>query len=215
MKYSTKQIKKCLFFFIDEDSKRYPLEPVTQGDKVFATDGHAIIQIDKKMVRIPYYAHSRYDLHSVFPSYDDIDWTIVDVKKMKFILNTFHQLEDEMEEQSSTCAKCDGEGTIECDLGHDHDCDQCDGDGEMHVLMPTGKQIIDPHSVYYDGVNYFTYHQMSRVLDVVEVLGHDKFALKRIADKKPYLINSGPFMIAMMPVDVFDVNKFKIHQFEY
>lgn len=28
------------------------------------------------------------------------------------------------------CEDCNGDGVVECNLGHEHDCDKCDGEGE-------------------------------------------------------------------------------------
>jgi RecJ-like exonuclease len=28
------------------------------------------------------------------------------------------------------CDECGGKGYLECDLGHDHDCEECDGSGD-------------------------------------------------------------------------------------
>lgn len=29
----------------------------------------------------------------------------------------------------AVCSHCAGAGTVECDLGHEHECPRCDGDG--------------------------------------------------------------------------------------
>lgn len=33
------------------------------------------------------------------------------------------------------CIECDGEGTLECDLGHDHECEECQGEGEQPATL--------------------------------------------------------------------------------
>lgn len=34
-------------------------------------------------------------------------------------------------EDQRECDRCDGLGTEECNLGHDHECIECDGDGKL------------------------------------------------------------------------------------
>lgn len=31
----------------------------------------------------------------------------------------------------NACRECDGEGIVECNMGHEHDCPDCDGEGEV------------------------------------------------------------------------------------
>lgn len=38
--------------------------------------------------------------------------------------------------QRPKCETCSGTGSRECDLGHDHDCDKCDGDGRLGKRGP-------------------------------------------------------------------------------
>lgn len=35
---------------------------------------------------------------------------------------------------SVKCGRCDGYGAVECDLGHDHECEECDGNGAKGAL---------------------------------------------------------------------------------
>lgn len=34
-------------------------------------------------------------------------------------------------DKNTRCSYCDGQGYAECDLGHSHDCEECDGEGEF------------------------------------------------------------------------------------
>ena len=33
-------------------------------------------------------------------------------------------------DKDTRCSHCDGQGYAECDLGHSHDCEECDGEGK-------------------------------------------------------------------------------------
>lgn len=51
-------------------------------------------------------------------------------------------------EQVRRCFDCDGRGYHNCDLGHSHDCDPCDGSGKVtkeidEVLQDYARNIYD------------------------------------------------------------------------
>lgn len=39
-----------------------------------------------------------------------------------------------LDEEFEECSMCDGSGTHVCDCGHEHDCDECDGEGKFGNL---------------------------------------------------------------------------------
>lgn len=39
------------------------------------------------------------------------------------------------------CDTCDGSGEVTCDMGHDHDCDDCDG-GECIDEVPEARELV-------------------------------------------------------------------------
>ena len=44
------------------------------------------------------------------------------------------------------CPICDGSGYHECDLGHDHECEECGGNGStQRRLRPTDKEVKSTH----------------------------------------------------------------------
>lgn len=51
-------------------------------------------------------------------------------------------------EQVRRCFDCDGKGSHECDLGHSHDCNRCDGTGKVmkevdEVLQDYARKLYD------------------------------------------------------------------------
>lgn len=42
-----------------------------------------------------------------------------------------------------TCERCKGSGECECDMGHIHDCTECDGTGTVDVDCEEGIQLVE------------------------------------------------------------------------
>ena len=70
------------------------------------------------------------------------------------------------------CKKCKGSGSLECDLGHQHDCEICDGGGIEKT--PIGKKIINENELFLFIGSVFTQKQLMRLVTACEVIGTDK-----------------------------------------
>lgn len=45
--------------------------------------------------------------------------------------------------QDDTCEKCGGLGFVQCDMGHEHECEDCEGDGKVTL---TPEQLFQQYS---------------------------------------------------------------------
>lgn len=48
--------------------------------------------------------------------------------------------------EAKKCLTCHGDGIVECNLGHEHDCDDCDGEGEKDWCEECdGEGVVEPY----------------------------------------------------------------------
>ncbi len=117
------------------------------NDKIYATDAHAIVRVNKSLVLKDYSDNEK------FPSGDKIfndfekenNTTISTDEFMKEFFSTKLRLDD----LTKDCDSCHGEGEMDCPCcGNETDCKQCDGQGQIVVeknicrMQITGKDII-------------------------------------------------------------------------
>jgi len=98
----------------------------------------------------------------------------VDISVSELEAKLIPELVDEIIEETteSECRDCDGKGTMECDLEHEHDCNECGGDGKIITIIkkPTGKKIPNQEKKYkLLGVG-FMYKQLRRLIDACRLL---------------------------------------------
>lgn len=123
------------------------MKPFVMGGKRYATDARICIEVDatgesdtpltgSKRVDPP-------DAHKAFADTWDEENTFRPWPAESHIIGKV----DCPECENVTCKDCDGEGFQVCDLGHEHDCDTCDGDGEIRnrkcICKGTG-QVTGP-----------------------------------------------------------------------
>ncbi len=103
-------------------------QPWSSGEYTYASNGHI-------MVRVP----RREDVpdRSNAPQVQHI-WDGIPVGREK--AKTLPKVPDFGEKACENCegsgrivicSECNGEGVQECDMGHEHDCEECGGDGEL------------------------------------------------------------------------------------
>jgi len=73
------------------------------------------------------------------------DWFLQNRDEMS---QQYHSLAGPLVTQTRRCHECDGKGHHECDLGFDHDCYHCDGEGTIEkeqdeVLEDFARKIYD------------------------------------------------------------------------
>lgn len=111
--------------FCGEESTRFAISaPYVRDGMKYATDTCILIWVptdepntetDKRFPMVDKFIH----LHGTVTSWTT--WPEVAV------CSKCHGLED----TETTCDECIGLGTRTCDMGHEHDCDECDGTGKV------------------------------------------------------------------------------------
>lgn len=106
-------------------------------DKPWIFDGHIYATNGRVAVRMPVSGHNN---EGVFPPVKDLDWTTTRFSEESFfapnpgpaIVNPVCvECKGKGKVETITCPDCKGDGTQECDLGHEHDCENCEGIGTL------------------------------------------------------------------------------------
>lgn len=189
----TEKLKKAFSLFVGTDELRPALlKPFKQNGFYFSTDAHSLIMAPENL-DLGYSEQQTPDCLKVFPKdrNDPIEISIAHIEKI--LLEKTPLIDETIE-----CSSCDGFGTEECNLGHDHDCEDCDGKG----YFPTGngKKVHDKYARKYllDG-QHFQFTQLKRLIDACEILGFEDVNKVSGKDVKPLLLKKNDVTFLIMP----------------
>lgn len=138
-----------------------------------------------------------------------------DVSKLIACMNRDCEMEDEFEIPKEICSRCDGAKSITCDLGHEHSCPDCGGNGVIGGHKPTGKKIPNKRTIFsFNGVNitYETLYQY--VIRTAMDLDCQTITLVYFDENKPMVFEIGEAGVLIMPVAVFGLETIKHLKYE-
>lgn len=111
------------------------------NNKVIATNGVGLIALDADSTLF-------FDLSEYSPCPDAYRQTLSEILNNEYRSITSYNMEIDLQDfkqwlgkpESATkcdckmrkCPKCNGKGTIKCNLGEEHECDECDGGAEFY-----------------------------------------------------------------------------------
>lgn len=183
-------------FCNDKDVFEQLQKPFAQNGNYYATDRYSLITMP---------INGEMELHEVEkPTVDQLIPKIlhepieIDVAKFEQAIIKADPLVDEFEDEEKECSNCDGEGSLECDLGHDHDCGDCDGEGVIGGKKPTGNKIPDERTVFNFMDSGLRYVELMRLIKAAKMLGVEKI-YKLAGDKKePFYFKVGNTHVLVM-----------------
>lgn len=197
------QISKLLNLFVGTNELRpIMLKPFIQDIYYYATDAHACIRIPILAIdqTFEYAMVENPEMKNHFPPIAGAQY-LVDV--IAIYRSIQFPLKPEYRNPGGECDQCNGEGTIECDQDHMHDCKKCHGKGELLPSMPTGRQIPDENIFIKVGEKVFAYTIFKKLIDACILCDIQTVTL--IADPGPLnasrykLINE--IEILLMPIN--------------
>ena len=92
------------------------------------------------------------------------------------------------------CIDCDGDGTLECDLGHDHECEDCNGEGEVDDIskfIGMGFEKLFTIQLYSKLFNPHYLDQLTDLSDYAEVF--------KVPGRLQYLFKMKEYDAVIMP----------------
>jgi hypothetical protein len=195
--------EKIFWLFAGEDESREELNrPFKQEGMYYATDAHSLILLPVEKAELNFPEQYKPKAWAVVPQESDcnVEINLADIERQ-----LIPDLTDETitEEVRSKCTNSDCEkGVVECDMGHDHECPTCYGEGEIieSIEKPTGKKKVREEKLFKMLGVGFQYKQLRRFVDACNLMGV-KTVTKTFgtAWNKANLFKCGEATILIMP----------------
>lgn len=133
----------------------------------------------------------------------DIDAVLEQIKK-----------EPEYKEIYKECTQCEGTGVEECACcGHENDCDECNGDGEVVCGKEENGYYKYPDELKFKiDTSYFSLQRMDEFTSEVKKLGVSNLLVHQVFGNKPFMtsIEGTGILFLLMPVDCDYIDKEQI-----
>jgi hypothetical protein len=192
-----KHIELFNLFVSKDDLKPDLLKPCKQNGFYYATDAYSLIYMPTYIMELPFEEQSKPHFDKVIPKTLDcnISFDFNLLKQPKNVELMKEVLFDEVK-----CEQCNGDGYLECDLGHNHDCKNCDGVGYYETNRRLTGRLILPNDKYYkiDGV-VFSSEQINKLVRVCEILNVTTINKLTGNEKKGNIFSIGNVNVLMMP----------------
>lgn len=203
-------IKELFKPFVGNDDRREEMNsPMKQNGYYFATDAHTLICCPVTVCPdLDFEERNKPNCMGVLTTERTEPIEI----ETNFIDSIIEQLPmtDETVIELIDCEYCYGSGIRECDLGHEHDCDRCDGFGKKNGKKKTGNMIKDFYCLIKVWGIIYKCHELKKVFDSAKKLNLEKFTLIRGEQLKGNLFQVGDFQILIMSHHDFDNLSVKI-----
>lgn len=180
-----------------EASWNYNFEtPFKQDGFYYATDRHSLISMPDKS-ELDFKELDKPNIEAILPTefHPPIE---IDIKELKQKLIEKTPLVDEKKEEDKKCKECDGDGYLECDLGHEHDCHKCDGEGTVVCKELTGNKIPDKEAVFKYRDFYLKQFELDRLVKACEMIGVNKIHKVAGIGTRSLYFKAGDFYILVM-----------------
>ena len=202
---------ELLNYFVSTDELRPVLqEPCLNGDYVVATDGHKAIKIPISLLENEYKVSEKYpNLQKIIDDSlrDHKCDGIIRLADLKEVFSKFEEIDD-----YGICLMCDGDGTHECECGHRHECQECDGTGDGKYKI--GKKF-DDEGKFCIGNAIFNANNFRPIYDIFKHFGNNHIKLLANPQFQVNVFVVGDIQIIIMPCretdDITDISKIKVY----
>ena len=199
--------KKAFELFIGKDQFRPMMhQPFKQQGFYFATDGMGLIYVPTTEVELNYQEQDKPSCFLILPKKEDLKIEInVNDIEARFTVELIDEIVVKTKEVK--CKECDGDGSVECDLGHDHECSECDGTGEIEseIKEATGNKIPNPDKPFIMFGVAFAYWQLKRLIDTCKVLGVEQIIKTNGSATQGNVFNLGKINVMIMPLSIYGI----------
>ncbi len=194
--------KEALNLFVSTDQlKAAMLKPNLNHDCYYATDGHALFYFPSSLVQLDIgQTEKPIDFKPVIPLERNESITL-SISNLSELFDTLIP----KEKDSVECPECDGEGVLECNLGHEHDCDCCNGDGRIE--LKNGKMVADPYAALFLYECCFNASQLYRLAKACQILQIENLEWVNRSASKGNLFISGDYKINQVYILTEDKGK--------
>lgn len=200
-----------------DDHRAALLYPFEIKGKIYATDAHSMVFIDKK--------YCDFDIENPFnPPNCEAVIPMENMSKFLKIEQSFfdqYKTEDEyiVTEKREACAECNGSGQVEWEYENHtkkDDCPECagSGDGELEKVK-SGNKTFSENLLFKIDDTFFAAKMFYRLLQVKKLLESEIIVLSKSGKHKAYLFSIGICKILLMPVYHDEDREFEIVEIIY
>lgn len=173
MKNNIENYKKAFGLFCSANElRRVFTSPFKQKGIYVATDGIGIIHMPVNVIDWDLKEEEKPNVQKVLPAKFHASISI-DVKLLSSEMDKYSVKIEEYKIPPRECEACEGEGRLDCDLGHTHDCENCDGTGETKGRYPTGNMISDTQTAFKIWDSAIKYTLLKRLVEASNFMGID------------------------------------------
>lgn len=205
--------EKLFKLFVSKDELRPDLDhPFEQNGKYYATDAHALVFVDARLVNLPYPKQEKPEVWKVVPNKETCN---IEIKVSELEKNLISEMIDEEIEYGKDieCKECKGEGEVEWEYDgllrtyeNEFTCPACDGDGleSKTYFKKTGKKIPNPltkHKMFEVG---FLHGQLQRLIDASKIIGVENITKIFGEKSNANVFQVGNVTVLVMPAMIED-----------
>lgn len=191
-----------IFWLFAGDNKYRPdmLQPFKRAGYYFSTDAYSMIIMQETLAELPFQKQERPEAEKILPAEPmyEVEITVDDIDR-QLVPDIIDEMEEE--EKEVKCKDCGGDGSQECDLGHDHECDVCSGDGSYTdtIEKPTGRKVADNNKNFRMLSVGFKYKELRRLVDACKMMGVERIKKTNGTDRSGNFFVCGDVKILVMP----------------
>ena len=195
-------------FCASEDVRLWMTKPFLNKcyDKVWATDGHAVLMVNPEVCNAKYDMLSK-SLTCLEAIRKQDDGPILTVQDMKQLLTRFPR-EEEMEKscKKKPCPECHGDGTVTWhylsgrqSYSAEYNCPECDGRGVIveETLHPTGRMLLAQDVAVRIGNSLFRALEIERLWKAADMIGVSEVRLLHLP--KPNTLGTDGALLSLSP----------------
>jgi hypothetical protein len=179
------------------NNRPYYKQPFKQDGMYYATDGHVLIFMPSEICQLDYRDQDKPACKGVIPI--EGESVPINISLLEAEINAKTPLVDEFLIKERECSNCYGEGEVECDMGHDHDCPDCDGSGIIEGKNPTGNKVKDEKSILTIFGSFFSYIQIERLINASKELNEPVIYKIAGEGQRVFLFKVGECKILICP----------------
>lgn len=173
--------------------------PFKQNGYYLATDAYNICMLKSDLIDLEYGELEKPDCMKWIDLINDNFKYSLSIAELKSKL-VFKMIDDF---DYVKCKRCNGDGYEECDLGHEHDCEECEGQGEIKIN--TGKQVVNKNQTYIINNVGFNARDLNRLIKTSELLNENTLNIIQFSSlslAKPTLVKLGDLYILIMLINL-------------
>lgn len=199
--------------FLSEDNLRPAMTKFHRdGDNIIATNAHTLIVSPARYFKQEVTPVDNYpDYKSVIPEYDKVLFSV----SVNDVINNYKEICNVNVYEQIECSECEGEGFLECVLGHEHECKECDGYGYKNGKY-LKKEADYNHYQFSIGGTFFNPNYVHNIAKVCKFSNCEMIDFYVFRNTNACLVKAGEIVMLIMPmskdINIGEVINITVHE---